>query len=157
MELTAQQQEARVRIIDWYKTIKETNKQFFLLNGYAGTGKTFLINHIIDDLELLPHQVAYGTYTGKAASILIQKGRDAATIHRLIYTPVEEEYETKLGKETIKSHRIKFVKKDKISDYKLIIIDEVSMVDEIMMKDLMSFGIPILATGDPGLEIGLGL
>jgi len=150
MELTGQQIEARLKIIEWYNNIKESKNQFFLLNGFAGTGKTFLINHIIDDLNLLPHQVAYGTYTGKAASILIQKGRDAATIHRLIYTPVEEEYETKLGGETIKSHRIKFVKKDSISDYKLIIIDEVSMVDEIMMKDLMSFGIPILATGDPG-------
>jgi exodeoxyribonuclease-5 len=149
VELTTQQQEVRLKIIDWFKNIKQ-NKQLFILQGYAGTGKTFLINHIIDDLNLLPHEVAYGTFTGKAASILIQKGRDAATIHRLIYTPVEEEYETKLGNETIKSHKIKFVKKDSISNYKLIIIDEVSMVDEMMMKDLLSFGIPILATGDPG-------
>ena len=157
MELTGQQQEARNKIIEWYTSLEAEKRQLFLLQGFAGTGKTFLINHIIDDLGLLPHEVAYGTFTGKAASILIQKGRDAATIHRLIYTPVEEEYETKIGSETIKGHRIKFVKKDKISNYKLIIIDEVSMVDNIMMKDLLSFGIPVLATGDPGLEIGLGL
>jgi exodeoxyribonuclease-5 len=150
MMLTNQQEEVRIKIIEWYGSVEQTGKQFFLLSGYAGTGKTFLINTIIDDLGLQPHQVAYGTFTGKAASILIQKGRDAATIHRLIYTPVEEEYETKIGSEMIKSHRIKFVKKDKISNYRLIIIDEVSMVDQIMMKDLLSFGVPILATGDPG-------
>jgi exodeoxyribonuclease V len=150
MELTGQQIEARSKIVEWYSSIKTSNKQVFVLSGYAGVGKTFLINHIIDDLGLLPHEVAYGTPTGKAASVLIQKGRDASTIHRLIYTPVEEEYETKLGNEVIKSHRIKFVKKDKIASYKLIILDEVSMVDELMMKDLLSFSIPILATGDPG-------
>lgn len=148
--LTNQQEEARKKIIEWYSSIATSNKQVFVLSGYAGVGKTFLINQIIDDLGLLPQQVAYGTPTGKAASVLIQKGRDAATIHRLIYTPVDEEYETKVGGDVIKSHRVKFVKKDSIPNYKLIILDEVSMVDETMMKDLISFAIPILATGDPG-------
>ena len=41
-------------------------------------------------------------------------------------------------------------KTDKIPNYKLIVIDEVSMVDDKMMKDLLSFGIPVLAVGDPG-------
>jgi exodeoxyribonuclease-5 len=149
-DLTRQQEEARLLIIDWFNNVKSTGKQLFILGGYAGTGKTFLINRIIDDLNLKPFQVAYGTFTGKAASILIQKGREASTIHRLIYSPVEEEYETKIAGETIKSTRIKFVKKESISNFHLIIIDEVSMVDSEMMKDLMSFGIPILASGDPG-------
>jgi exodeoxyribonuclease-5 len=33
---------------------------------------------------------------------------------------------------------------------KLIIIDECSMVDEALGRDLMSFGTPILVLGDPG-------
>lgn len=37
-----------------------------------------------------------------------------------------------------------------LRDADLIIVDEVTMVDEQMGKDLMSFGIPILVLGDPG-------
>ena len=33
---------------------------------------------------------------------------------------------------------------------KLLVVDEVSMVDEYMAKDLLSFGVPILVLGDPG-------
>ena len=123
MELTKGQEVAKEMIIDWYKSCILTGKQFFYLSGYAGTGKTFLISHIIDILGLKEFQVAFATYTGKAASVLIQKGRDASTIHRLIYTPIEEEYETKVGNETVISKRIQFVKKtEKIPNYKLIII-----------------------------------
>jgi exodeoxyribonuclease-5 len=148
--LNSQQEKAMQMILDWFNTVKETKKQVFTLSGYAGTGKTFLINYAITVIGLKDSEVAFGTPTGKAASVLIQRGRDASTIHRLIYTPVEEEYETKVGSTSIKSHRIKFVKKDKIASYKLIVLDEISMVDENMMRDLISFGIPILATGDPG-------
>lgn len=37
-----------------------------------------------------------------------------------------------------------------IKDAHLIIVDEVSMVDLTMASDLRSFGVPILAVGDPG-------
>ncbi|MGP6089773.1 ATP-dependent DNA helicase [Antarctobacter jejuensis] len=36
------------------------------------------------------------------------------------------------------------------ADARLIVLDEVSMVDEEMARDLMSFGKPILVLGDPG-------
>jgi exodeoxyribonuclease-5 len=151
MELTPGQEIAKEKIVEWYRLCRITGKQLFYLSGYAGTGKTFLISHIIDILELEESQVAFATYTGKAASVLIQKGQSASTIHRLIYKPVEEEYETKVGEEKVISKRIEFVKKTEgIPNYKLIIIDEVSMVDDKMMKDLLSFGIPVLATGDLG-------
>jgi exodeoxyribonuclease-5 len=38
----------------------------------------------------------------------------------------------------------------RVRDAKLIVIDEVSMVDADMGRDLMSFGKPILVVGDPG-------
>lgn len=37
-----------------------------------------------------------------------------------------------------------------VRDCKLVVVDEVSMVDEIMAGDLMSYGKPILVLGDPG-------
>jgi len=149
--LNEQQTKAKDMIVDWFSNNGETKKQLFFLSGYAGTGKTFLINHIIEThLKLKPTEVAFGTPTGKAASVLIQRGRDASTIHKLIYTPEEEEYETKVNGNSIRSKRIIFKKRNKIADYKLIILDEVSMVDQKMMDDLLSFGIPLLCTGDPG-------
>lgn len=35
-------------------------------------------------------------------------------------------------------------------DYNLIIVDEASMVDDTMLRDLQSYGVPILAVGDHG-------
>jgi exodeoxyribonuclease-5 len=37
-----------------------------------------------------------------------------------------------------------------ILDAKRVVVDEVSMVDTALAKDLMSFGVPVLAQGDPG-------
>lgn len=150
VSLTNDQDVARAKILDWYTTYKTTKKQLFVLSGYAGTGKTFLIDYIIEELELEDEEVAFGTPTGKAASVLIQRGRKASTIHRLIYTPIEEEYNTKVNGEIVKSKKVSFVKIDDVLNYKLIVIDEISMVDNKMMKDLLSFGIPVLATGDQG-------
>lgn len=144
--LTKSQEEAVSLIKEWYS---KKEKLVFTLSGYAGTGKTFLINYITKELNLKDRDVAYIAPTGKACSVLIQKGRtNAMTIHRLIYTPVDEEYTTKLGDSNVKSHRIKFVKKSSIQDYKLIVVDEISMVDKDVLKDLLSYEIPILASGD---------
>ncbi len=150
MELTTQQQKAKEMILEWYQTCRATGKQTFTLAGYAGTGKTFLINNIIESLGLKPNEVGFGTPTGKAASVLIQRGTEAMTIHRMIYNAVDEEYKETIDGKPLTSHRIKFVKKENIPNYRLIVLDEISMVDEKMMKDLLSFGIPILCTGDPG-------
>lgn len=148
MKLTTQQNEAKKLILEWFTTIKETKKLVFSLLGYAGTGKSFLISHIAAELGLKKKDIAFATPTGKASEVLIRRGIPSSTIHRLIYTAVEEEYQQKIGTETVRSKRIKFVKRDKIGNYKLIIIDEISMVDETMMRDLMSFAIPIIVLGD---------
>jgi ATP-dependent exoDNAse (exonuclease V) alpha subunit len=45
----------------------------------------------------------------------------------------------------------KFVAKDvdELADVALFVIDECSMVDEEIGKDLLSFGVPVLVLGDP--------
>ncbi len=149
LKLTYQQAAAAELIEDWYKTYKQSGKQIFVLSGYAGTGKTTLVNYIIDKiLKIKPSQVAFATPTGKAAAVLIQKGSPATTIHRLIYSAVEHEYETEINGRTVKGRKIEFVKRKNIGNYKLIVLDEISMVNKKMMEDLLSYGIPILATGD---------
>ena len=148
MELGKQQEEALKGIVSWFR---KKDKQVYMLSGYAGTGKTTLVSHLIkEELKLGENEVAFITPTGKAASVLITKGVLATTLHKLIYNPVEEEYETKIGDSTIKSKRIKFVLKQSIPNLKLIVLDEVSMVEDKVMADLLSFGIPVLCCGDPG-------
>ena len=149
--LTTQQSIAADRIEDWYNTYKQSGKQIYVLSGYAGTGKTTLLNYLIKKtLKIKPTQVAFATPTGKAAAVLIQKGCPATTIHRLIYSAVEHEFETVINGKTIKGRKIDFVKRKSIGNYKLIILDEISMINKKIMEDLLSYGIPILATGDIG-------
>ena len=45
--LTADQERAKNLITEWYLN---TDDQFFVLSGYAGTGKTFLIDHVVKDV-----------------------------------------------------------------------------------------------------------
>lgn len=146
--LNKQQEEAVKKIERWYNTPgKIGSKQIFILAGYAGTGKTTVINYLVNNvLNIEMEKLAFATPTGKAASILIQKGiKTACTVHRLIYLAKESEELDSKGK-----HKTIFVKKTEIPKYDLIILDEVSMISKNMMKDILSFNCPVLAMGDPG-------
>lgn len=148
MSLNEQQEKAAASIKAWFEGDTKA-KQLFVLSGYAGTGKTYLINYAITNvLGLSENDVAFITPTGKAASVLIQRGRDAQTVHRLIYNAVEKEFKTSIDGKEMTSKRTVFMKKPGIPDYRLLVLDEVSMVDDDVMRDLMSYGIPILCSGD---------
>ncbi len=63
-----------------------SSKRCFILRGYAGTGKTFLIARMAQTLLNKGIQVLLMAPTGRAAKILSQKTkRDAYTIHKSIY------------------------------------------------------------------------
>lgn len=146
MMLNKQQTVAKDKIAKWFKETEHGGKRIFTLAGYAGTGKTFLINYLIEHvLNIDKAKIATVTPTGKAASVLIQKGTSACTIHRLIYTCKETDEVDNKGKK-----KLKFVRKKSLPEYELIILDEVSMIGKRIMEDLIGFGIPILAVGDPG-------
>lgn len=110
----------------------------FYLAGYAGTGKSHLARHLAGHAR---GNVAFAAFTGKAARVMRQKGCEGArTIHSLIYnTEVHPNGHVTV---TLKP-------KDDLRQYSLIVIDECSMVNEEMGRDLLSFGIPVLVLGDP--------
>ena len=148
--LNPQQIEAKDKILNWWKYQKE-EKQYFVLSGYAGTGKTFLAKHIVSNYLNIPEEkIAFVAPTGKAALVLIQRGAySASTIHSLIYNRVEKEYKNEINGKLVKTKRMEFVKKPSIPKYEIIILDEVSMVEEDIFKDLLSYGIPMICLGDP--------
>ena len=58
----------------------------FLLKGYAGTGKTFLLAALVRTMKLLQQRIMLLAPTGRAAKVLSSyAGAPAFTIHRKIY------------------------------------------------------------------------
>jgi exodeoxyribonuclease-5 len=130
-----QQDAALAAVARW---LKAGEPRVFRLFGYAGTGKTTLARHIA---ESAGGDVAFAAFTGKAAHVMRGKGcKGATTIHSLIYRTRGED-----------ENGPTFTLNDDSAAGKsaLIVIDECSMVDEEIGRDLLSFGKPVLVLGDP--------
>lgn len=145
MQFSPQQDDALQAVARWLKGGKP---QVFRLFGYAGTGKTTLARYFAENVD---GQVQFGAFTGKAAQVLRSKGAtNARTIHSLIYRPRgEEAVENETTGKTSMSPTFAINRQSPIARAKLVVIDECSMVDEALGRDLLSFGTPILVLGDP--------
>lgn len=145
MEFSPQQDEALKAVGRW---LKDGRPQVFRLFGYAGTGKTTLARYFAEHVD---GSVQFAAFTGKAAQVLRSKGAvNARTIHSLIYRPRgEEAVEDEATGKTSINPTFSLNRQSPISRAKLVVIDECSMVDEQLGRDLMSFGTPILVLGDP--------
>lgn len=170
-----QQQNALLEVDNWFKN-ESKHKHHFYLAGWAGTGKTTLAKHFAENVT---GEVKFATYTGKAAHVMEKKGCiGATTIHRLIYQPkaaskkrlfeLEQEIENTKSRSPVdydvltelsnnlrieqeNTGRINFAlnSESDLQFAKLLIIDEVSMINKNMALDLLSFNVPILVLGDP--------
>jgi len=135
MEWSPEQDKALTAVARW---LKAGEPQVFRLFGYAGTGKTTLARHIAATAD---GAVVFAAFTGKAAHVMRGKGcLGASTIHSLIYRMRGEDEDGPT-----------FVLNDDsaAANAALIVIDECSMVDEEIGRDLLSFGVPVLVLGDP--------
>src|SRR6516162_8110157 len=137
---TPHQDSALKAVADWLKAKPGRNSTppVFRLFGYAGTGKTTLARHIAESVD---GEVKFAAFTGKAALVMRNKGCDnASTIHSLIYR----------ARETgVEQPSFELWDDAPASKARLIVIDECSMVDAEMGRDLLSFECPLLVLGDP--------
>src|SRR5205807_10462487 len=86
-------------------------------------------------------KVMFGALTGKAASVMRSKGcAGAPTIHGMIYHAHDS------GEET---PSFDLWHEGPAAKARLIVIDECSMVEAELGRDLLSFGAPLLVLGDP--------
>lgn len=119
-----------VAVNNFVSYMMDTNPySLFLLKGYAGTGKTTLLNAITQAVKDIGLEVELLATTGRAAKVLsATTGRVATTIHRRIYratsASVEEGGSYKLGKSTHAT---------------LFIVDEASMISSVS-TELTPFG-----------------
>ena len=117
------------------------HKPYTCISGYAGSGKSTLVQFIIQALGIPPFDVCYIAYTGKAALVLKEKGnKNAMTAHKLLY----QSYPRKDGT------FFHMPRRPLEYPYKVIVVDEVSMLPKAMWELLLSHHIYIIALGDPG-------
>jgi ATP-dependent exoDNAse (exonuclease V) alpha subunit len=130
------------------KNFWESDAEFYLLKGYAGTGKSTLCSVFINDLPQA--NIRLCASTNKAASVLEEKCREASlkvtvtTIHKLL----------KLVPQQIGDHwKLRQVDEPHLESIDLIIIDECSMIGEDVwnfLQDLpFRYQLKILCMGDP--------
>lgn len=148
IELNAEQLAADKKICQWFRS---STRQVFVLTGFAGTGKTSLLKHTVcESLGLEANATAaFVTPTGKAATVLIKKGINACTVHRLIYQSIVEQQEVVLNGKKIKVDKLTFRRRENIDKaIKLIVLDEASMVSDDVLFDILNFGVKVLLCGD---------
>ena len=241
-DLNPQQRAAVDDIVRWFNSDR-AHKVPYILQGYAGTGKTTLVRILLERLRVSLSRVALCAPTNRAAKVLANKtGLFTQTVHKLIYITLSEEinfqrerlrmweeaksfnqlgealivqsgqdlrseyeqlleqdglafdeqefkkfcderHETilkfeglelpsdplerqkifeKIQKERVLQHKTNIrdlmqedlpVRKKEpmevIEKYSLIMVDEASMIGEIIGKDIVSFGLPTILVGDP--------
>jgi exodeoxyribonuclease-5 len=174
VELDEQQRKAIDAVLEWYGSRSSPTLTF---GGYAGTGKTTCIRHLVEQVP----GAAVCAPSGKAAFVLRTKEVPATTIHSLIYVPTDVCSNCGRSWEDCRAelHRLRKIafqrqqrgapvvtlpseiacrgakqttafRRVPILTKKLIIVDEASMVSAEIQHDLESFGIPVLYVGDHG-------
>ena len=151
-EYTNDQLAALADIENWvYKPIETHYDCFYCLTGSAGTGKTTILKELIKNLRSpFEHRVCISAPTHKAKKVLEQKTgcEDSETVQSLIglrpdvdlehFNPAEPQF-APMALKTINS-------------YKLVIIDEASMVNndlyQYICDEAIKSKIKVLFTGD---------
>ena len=134
MELTNKQEQGLKIAIQRYRD----GEKYTVISGYAGTGKSTLVKFIISALDIDEDDVCYAAFTGKAAQVLLKKGNpNVRTLHKLLYKHIPKRDGG-------------FIKVPYPSiDFKIVIVDEVSMAPASLMSLLFSHNVHVICLGDP--------
>lgn len=139
MELTKKQEEGLAIALDRFKN----KEKYTVISGYAGAGKSTLVKFIINALKnegIDPDKdVVYTSFTGKATQVLQKKGnKNVSTLHKLLY----ESFPRADG--TFFRKPVDYIR------YKVVVVDECSMVPKELLQLLFKHNVYIICLGDPG-------
>lgn len=153
---TDEQTELCDQLCKWFKDYESGHRirnhpQWFSYSGGAGTGKTSIVEMIIDKLKLDDDQYITCAYTGRAALNLQQKGLPSSTVHSLIYHTLLEKvpYIDEDSGETKYKMEFHFILKELLPEnLRLIVVDEATMINNDMRDKILGFGKPTIFIGD---------
>ena len=132
MILNASQQQVLSQIHEFL----QGPSQCMVLTGQAGSGKTTLIRHLLEDLRSDNHQAQLLATTGRAARILGRRcSHPASTIHHAIYELGDVHIDTVRGSASVE-HTLK--RAGAASD--LVIVDEASQLGSRGLAAAASIG-----------------
>ena len=137
MELNEKQKQGLDIAIERYINMED----YTVISGYAGTGKSTLVKFIISALpDINPEEdVVYTSFTGKATQVLQKKGnKNVSTLHKLLFESIPKPDGTFFRKP------VEFI------PYKIVIVDECSMVPKELLQRLIKYNVHIICLGDPG-------
>lgn len=152
VELSEDQTKAFNAIKEWvYRDIKQPSDCFFKLLGGAGTGKTTLIANVINDLQgVFKFKTCISAPTHKAKKVIIDKTgfKTSETVQALLGLKPDIDIENF----DINNPVFNPISQKKLASYRLLIIDESSMINNdlfaILCEDANKFGSKILFIGD---------
>ena len=137
MELNDKQKQGLDIAVDRYKR----KERYTVISGYAGTGKSTLVKFIVAALPNInpDEDVIYTSFTGKATQVLQRKGnKNVSTLHKLLFESIPKPDGTFFRKP------VEFI------PYKIVIVDECSMVPKELLQRLIKYNVHIICLGDPG-------
>lgn len=155
MKLVPTEEQSRIcdEAFDWY--YNQPNEQVFQVSGGPGTGKSTLMNMIVDRLAVPRHKIIPMSYIGSASLNMRLKGlTNAKTMHSWIYTPANIFETDTMGNIVLNDYINRpqitqsFVKKKLDGDYSLVIFDEGGSCPSKHRKDILDLGLKIMVFGD---------
>jgi ATP-dependent exoDNAse (exonuclease V) alpha subunit len=144
VDLTGEQEavaEAALRFVRLGGT--NDGRRWFSYEGLAGVGKSCVL---IELAKRLPKATLVALYGKAASNLSIKSGLPASTVHSILYHFKGEDIDEDGNRDLIFQRAVR----DGSLRQRVILLDELSVVDEKVGSDLMRTGALVIAAGDPG-------
>lgn len=142
--------EGQQAALDQIRRFLNANDRAFCLTGFAGTGKTYLTNVILEEAKNLKLKTILASPTNKAAKVLGQvTDQETVTVAQLL--GIRPKIDKTTGKEVFTPDYQ--ANRTDLTKVNLVIIDEASMISaellELLQQEFTLFGPKFLFIGDP--------
>lgn len=154
IELTKDQKNVVKMVKQWFYGKDFNEYPVLRIGGVSGSGKTTVMEEIMEQLGLTSNNTLFVGYTGQSVNRMRQSGIPAKTIHSTFMHAVDRPLKNKKGKK-IKRTGIEVISKkwqpvDHISSkIKLVVGDEWSFVPSDLEDLILRYNVPLLVFGDP--------